>query len=251
MHDIDFLPSEYRQNDDEHRWYLRRVLVATGVVAMIAALAWSQDRRSDGLAAELAAREPARVAAVETKDALGELQSQLQLAQAGADLVTYLRHPWPRTRILAAILGPLPDEITFEELYVNREVSVGRKPAERRSRPGEEGDQEPTNQPSAIRDLERLREEFDSGQTIVTITGVTTESAALHQYLGALGRDALFSKSQLQSIEADTDDPARIRFRAMLVVRPGYGQPDGPSAPKPQLPAPSDPKTTSSSRQHT
>ncbi|HUT95190.1 MAG TPA: hypothetical protein VMY37_37400 [Thermoguttaceae bacterium] len=244
MHDIDFLPSECRQKDDRHRWYVRRVLVATGVVAMIAALAWSQERQSGRLAAELAAREPARAAAAETKDALGELQSQLQLAQASANLVTYLRHPWPRTRILAAILGPLPNEITFEKLYINRGESAGRKPAERRSRAGKEADQEPTDRPPAVRDLEKLREELDSGQTIVTITGVTTESAVLHQYLGALGRDALFSKSQLQSIEADTDDPARIRFSATLVVRPGYGQPDGPSGPKPQLPAPSDPKTT-------
>ena len=244
MNDVDFLPSEFRQNDDRHRWYVRRVLAATGVVAMIAALAWSQDRRSGRLAAELAVRGPARAAATQTKNALGELQSQLQLAQASANLVTYLRHPWPRTRILAAILGPLPDEITFEELHINRVVSAGRKPAERRSRAGEEGDQEPTNRPPAVRDLERLREESDAGQTIVTITGVTTESAVLHQYLGALGRDALFSKSQLQSIEADTDDPARIRFSASLVVRPGYGQPDGPSGPNPPPPAQSDPKTT-------
>jgi len=229
-YDVDFLPAEYRQNDDRRRRHARRVLVALGALAIIAALAWSQDRQSGRLAAELAAREPARAAAAQTEDALAELQSQLQLAQADADLLTYLRHPWPRTRILAAILRPLTDEITFEELSIHRELEAGRKFAERRFRATEESEQEPANGMPAAGDLEELREEFDAGQTIVTVTGVTAESAALHQYLDALGQDALFVKSQLQSIEADADDPARIRFRATLVVRPGYGQPDGPGS---------------------
>jgi hypothetical protein len=246
-HDVDFLPVEYRQTDDRRRRSVRRILLATGGLAVIAALAWSQHHRARRLAAELRRLEPARAAAVEAEDALGKLQSQLRLAQADASLITYLRHPWPRTQIIAAILSPLPNEITFEQLSIRREASAGlrQRSSERRS-PARAKDerQEPAGLAPAARDLETLRAEFDSGRTMVTITGVTTESSALYRYLGALSQDALFSKSQVQSIEADPKNPSTIRFQAALVVRPGYGQPGGPSGQNLQPARPSDPATS-------
>ncbi len=232
--DVDFLPREYRQTDVRRKRAARRVFAAAAGVAVVAGLACSQQYRARRLKTQLALREPAREAAVEAQEALGELQSRLQRLQADADLVTYLRHPWPRTRIVAAILGPLPGEITFEQLAIRRE-DAGRQRAERRL-PNSERDegQQQANLPPAARDVKALRADFDSRRTIVTITGVTSESGALHEYLSALGRHELFLKSQLQSIEADPRDPAKIGFHATLVVRPGYGQPKGPGKPTPQ-----------------
>lgn len=244
MHDIDFLPPEYRQNHTQRKWYAWRLIAVTVLAAAMVTLAWNQQTRRNRLEAELARCEPDRAAASQTQESLNELQSRLQLARAGADLVTYFRHPWPRTRIIAAILGPLPDEITLAQLEIARETPGGRNPAEilfRANKKGEEA--QAPGRPPAAQDLERLRDEFDSRQTVVTITGVTTESAALHRYLGKLGQDGLFSKAQLHSIETDRADPGRIRFNATLVVRPGYGQPGGPSAPNPPPAAETDPHT--------
>ena len=235
MHDIDFLPSEYRQNHVQRRWQTRRILVVAVLAAMLAAAAVGQQRRRQRLQADLADCEPAHAAAVQTENALDELQSRLQVVRASADLFTYLRHPWPSTQIMAAILGPLPDEITFEQVEIDRETSTGSKPARNLSLTDQQAQEEQlAGLPAAARDLKRLRDELDSKRTTVTITGVTTESAALHRYLGALGRAELFSKAQLHSIETDRADPNRIRFSVMLVVRPGYGQPGGPAGLTPQ-----------------
>jgi len=228
MHNVDFLPPEYRQNDARKKWYDRQLLLVTGVVALVAATAWSQQGRLRRLQADMAGREPARVAAVETKEMLDDLQSRLQVIRASAELVTYLRHPWPRTQILAALLGPLPQEITFDKLGIGREASPGVRSALIRSPADREAEEKQTaGLPPADRDLKRLREECDSRETVVSVAGVTTESAALHQYLGALARKDLFEKSQLRSLEVDQADPEKIRFTATLVVEPGYGQPGG------------------------
>ena len=230
MHDIDFLPAECRKDHDRQAWYERRILLVAGVATMIAAAAWSQSRRAQRLQDNLASCQPGCAAAAQTRETLNQLQSELQLARAGADLVTYLRHPWPRTRILAALLGPLPDKIRFEELKIVGEAPPGAQLARLRSSASQEEQQrELAGMPPATRDLKRLREQLDSQQTIVTVTGVTSDSASLHEYLGALGREELFSKAQLQSSGIDRSDPTSIRFGITLVVRPGYGQPGGPS----------------------
>ena len=230
MHDIDFLPSEYREEHRQRRWYERRILLLAGVAGMIAAAAWSQSHRTLRLRVELASCQPAYAAAAQTRETLNRLQSQLQLARTSADLVTYLRHPWPRTRILAALLAPLPSDVRFEELEILREAPAGAKPDKLRSPAGQEDKEtELAALAPAARDLQRLRGQTDPQQTLVTITGVASDSAALHGYVSALGREPLFSKAQLQSSGIDRSDPTWIRFRVTLVVRPGYGQPGGPS----------------------
>lgn len=230
MHDIDFLPSEYREEDRQRRWYERRILLLAGLAAMIAAAAWGQSHRTLRLRVQLASCQPACTAAAQTRENLNQLQSQLQLARTSADLVTYLRHPWPRTRILAALLDPLPNDIRFEDLEIVWEAPAGAKPARLRSPAAqEEKEGELAALAPPARDLERLRDQTDPQQTVVTITGVTSDSAALHEYLSALGRERLFSKAQLQSSGIDRSDPTWIRFSVALVVRPGYGQPGGPS----------------------
>lgn len=235
MHDIDFLPSEYRQNHHRRRSQTRRILVVAVLAAALAAAALDQHRRRQQLRAALADREPAHAAAVQKRDALDELQSRLQAARARADLFTYLRHPWPRTQIMGALLGPLPDEIAFEQVEIAQETATASKPARNLSPADEQAREEQlAGLSAAARDLRRLRDEFDPKRTTVTITGVTSESAALHRYLRELGRAELFSKAQLNSIETDKADPNRVRFTVTLLVRPGYGQPGGPDGPAPQ-----------------
>ena len=123
MHDIDFLPSEYHQGHARRKSHDRRILLVTLLAAIMAAVAWSQRYAAGRLKAKLADCEPARAAATQTKAALGDLQSRLRLARTSAELITYLRHPWPQTRIVAALLGPLPEEIRFEQLQIARQAA--------------------------------------------------------------------------------------------------------------------------------
>ena len=237
MHDIDFLPAECRKDHDRQRGYERRILVVAGVAAMIAAAAWSQNRRAERLRTVMARCQPAHQAAAQTRNTLDQLQSRLQRARDDADLVTYLRHPWPRTRILAALLGPLPDGVRFEELQIACEAPAGAELARLRSPAAQEDEEgQMAALAPAARDLKRLRQQCDRQQTVVTLTAVTDDSVALHDYVGALGRDDLFAKAHLQSSKIDRSDAASIRFSVTLVVRPGYGQPGGPCGADPRRP---------------
>jgi hypothetical protein len=152
-------------------------------------------------------------------------------------LITYLRHPWPRTRILAAVVAPLSADLRFEELEIRCEAPAGVRLATRLSPAArEEEERRLAALAPPARDLSRLRDQCDPAQTVVTITGLTSNSAALHEYVGALDRDDLFAEVRLESIGADPSEPSSIRFRVSLVVRPGYGQPGGPSETDPRRP---------------
>ena len=230
MHDIDFLPAEYRQQHALRRRQPWRIILVGVVAALVGLASVAQHYRRRSLEAELAAIQPQHDLAVGQNQQLAALQSQLLAARATAELFTYLRHPWPRTRILAEVLAPLPAEVTLNRLDIARQTPTGRGPAQRRSRAEEQAEQaaKAALQP-ATRDLKRLREEADPAHTIVTVAGVTTDGAALHRYLGSLEKSDLFSKVELSDIETSEGDPTRsLKFSTVLIVRPGYGQPGGP-----------------------
>ena len=235
MQQIDFLPAEYRQKHARRQSKPWRILVVGVFAVAIAFAALDQHRRRALLEDQLAEIGPRYEAVVQVGQDIRELDEKLDLAGADAELFTYLRHRWPQTRILEALLGPLPDEITFEQLEIRQESPGGKRPGGPLSRTEREAEDERlASLPAAARDLERLRDEFDRLKTVVTITGMTTQSAALHCYLGELNRVDLFSKAELDTIESDAGDP-QLRFSISLVVRPGYGQPGCPS------PEPADP----------
>ncbi|MHC4181635.1 MAG: hypothetical protein ACYSWU_29440 [Planctomycetota bacterium] len=234
MQDIDFLPVQHRQKRVQRRSQPWRIVAVALFIALLATGALSQRARKRRAEKELAAIVPQYELAVGRNRRLAELRAQLDTARNAAELFTYLRHPWPRTQLLAALLAPLPEGITIEQLQITRQTPQDQAPAKRYSRRENEAeDDELAKLPPAARDLRRLRDEFDKATTVVVISGTTGDSGALHRYLGALGRASLFTKAELDSLESAEDGAARTpEFRATLVVRPGYGQPGGPSGPK-------------------
>jgi len=231
MHDIDFLPIEYRQKHQRRQSQPWQLVAAAAIVGLVATAAIGQRCHSRRASGELATIAPAYAAAVKLQNRLAEVQKELNRAKARAELNTYLRHPWPRTQLLSALLGPLPDEIAFLEVQIHRQASSVfstkgvRPPADKKS------EEEKLNLlPPAGRDLEKIRARVDPMQTVVVLSGRATESAALHRYLSDLDAEDLFDKAELDSlsgIEGDQRDAA-VQFRAVLTVRPGYGQPGGP-----------------------
>jgi Tfp pilus assembly protein PilN len=238
MQDIDFLPVEYRQKHARRQTQPWRVVVVVVFVGLLvtATLALQGSRR----AAEkhLAAVQPQYDLTVAQSNTLGNTQTQLQLAHAKAELVTYLRHPWPKSQILSALLTPLPEEVTLRELQVFSERRVRPQGMESRSRAqlNSETDTQ-TNLSPAQLDLKDFREKFDNSQITVLLDGTTSDSAALHSYLGKLDAVKLFSNVELRSVES-VDAGSRegaglkkwgtMQFQAAVTVRPGYGQPGGP-----------------------
>ena len=233
MHDIDFLPAEYRQRSLRRQSKPWQLIVVGAFVALVAAAAATQQARRRHLESQLDALEPSYQRALEQQKHLGQLQARLKTAQSAAELFTYLSHPWPRTQILAALVEPLPADVCFEKVRIftqpsgNQPAAAGATRAERRS-----AEEATADLPSAQRDLAALRRQCDDARTIVQLSGTASDGATLHRYLGQLGRNPLFKKAELETIEHRAGPGTSVLwFEATIVVRPGYGQPGGPGAP--------------------
>lgn len=233
MHEIDFLPAEYRQQHALRRRQPWRIIFMAGIGVLVAVAALVQNYVRRSIVADLAAIEAQHELVTRQSRQLADLQSQLLSARATAELITYLRYPWPRTRILAEVLGPLPEDLVIERLEIAHKRRSDQGPTRQRSRTEEKAEEAKlASLPAATRDLTELRKESEPLQTVVTLTGATTDSAALHRYLGVLEKSNLFSKAELSDFESSTTDRSgSLQFTIVLIVRPGYGQPGGPAGP--------------------
>jgi len=225
---IDFLPAHYHEEGAKQRTQLWRLVVVTAVGAMIAAASLFQAHIERRAESQLVQVENEHVQAVSQTTQLVELQSKLSPARTTAELLTYLRHPWPRTQILAAMLTGLPDQITVSEMHITRESPPPSAQAVATSQTLTDPSKAPKLPPSEV-DLARLRAENDLSLWILNVKGTTYEPAALHEYLAQLGRNRLFKKVELGSIATSTETSNASQFTVRLTLRPAYGQPDGPN----------------------
>lgn len=237
MHDIDFLPAQFSERRSRRQARPWRMFVVLALVALMAVAAVVQRGRRNVLEADLAAVEPSYQSATQQNRQLAAVQAKLQRLRSLAGLYTYLQHPWPRTQLLAGVLEPLPEDVTFDRVQIVRERPLVQATTERQSsgtNPLEE--EQLAKLPPPERDLKKLRGECDAMRTVVHLAGTTADSASLHRYLGELGKNGLFVKAELNSLESVPGKTTSLmRFQATVSVRPGYGQPGGPtSAPQPK-----------------
>jgi hypothetical protein len=228
MPEIDFLPASYRQMTVHRKANVWRLLAGGIFVALIGFSAIYQHVLRREALAELAKTGPLYDQADALVQGHAELKRQLQFANDDAELYTYVRHPWPATQVLAAALAPLPDCITLSQIRLFKDQAPPSPAAATRIAPPQNKPAE--SEPAAKRELRQLRQDNDDRPRVLILSGITTDSAALQQYLLVLGKSELFVKTELGSLEADTADRVgAMHFIARLVIRPGYGQPGGPA----------------------
>ena len=237
MNDIDFLPIEYRQKHERRQSQPWQAFVAVAIVGLVAAAALMQHYRRQFVQSDLAMITPVYDTAVEQQNHLADVQKQLEAAKANAELYTYLRYPWPRSQLLSALVGPLPDSITLQQIQILREA-VPVTPA---LGPPSDTAKVPTDpkaeaeklkaMPPAERDLLKLTGKLNPLQTTVVLVGTANEIAALHRYIGDLDADEIFEKAELDCINRIDNEKfgGGLNFRVLLTVQPGYGQPGGPT----------------------
>jgi hypothetical protein len=153
-----------------------------------------------------------------------------QSIERQAELETYLKHPWPRTQILAALIDQLPEEVQLEKISIVREPlpASANEPLPQTTKVGEAAQ---AKLDPAQRDLETIRNVYDRSRIVVQLAGQSDDPLAFHRYLEDLGRSKLFTKLEeggLEHVAGDTED--HIRFTARIIIRPGYGQPGGPTS---------------------
>jgi len=233
MHDVDFLPTQYRQQHLRRRSQPWEAVVALAFFALLVGAGFAQHRQRQWIESDLEAVEPQYQTALKRQQRLSELHKRLTEVRAEAELLAYLRHPWPRTQLLAAVAGPLPDAITLQQVQIRR-VAPQQPSGERRSRGEAENEEKKlAGLAPAARDLAELREELDGARTVVMLSGITRQSAPVYRYLGELAEHPLIATTELGAIEnVEGADEPTLKFEATLLVLPGYGQPGGPTAPE-------------------
>jgi hypothetical protein len=230
MQNIDFLPQKYREQTAQRKAQRWRLLVVVGFGLVLAIGAYGQQRLRQKAGEQLALVRAHYDASTAQAAQLAGIETDLRRERTTADLATYLRHPWPRTRIIDAVLSPLPESITLRKLQIQRETappSALRDP--KPIHPAGEAAPKDLRSPSQ-KDLDRLRELYDTAPTVVTLEGMTNDQARLHSYLGKLAEGNFFSKTALVSLESASEAGSGMsKFRARLNVRAGWGQSGGPN----------------------
>ena len=233
MLQIDFLPQEYRQRHARRNVKPWRHIVVVAVLCAVAGLASVQRIQRQRVQRELTLVSPLYEQVIGQQKRLADVQTQLRRAKDEANVYAYLRHPWPKTQLLAAVLKSVPTEVRIEQLGIVREAIVTATPAglpETRPRSNATPEDQTKLSPDE-RDLRRLRAEYDKLRTVIHLSGSTSDSASLHAYFAELGRLPLFAKAEIESLETtEIRGAATVRFRATVCVRNGYGQAGGPAA---------------------
>lgn len=233
MNDIDFLPMDYRQKHAQRQSQPWQVLVTAAMVGLVVAAASVQQYRRVRVERNLALIEPVYAAAIDQQSKLVEAQKKLKLVEASAELYTYLHHPWPRTQLLGALVSPLPDSITLQQIQILREATAAPTVANAQPPVDPKAEEERLKSLApAQRDLAKLRSRLDPLQTVVVLTGTATEADALHRYIGELDATDIFDKAELDCFNSidNSKTGAVLQFRAVLAVQPGYGQSGGPGS---------------------
>lgn len=230
MKDIDFLPAKYRRDQTQRRRQFSIVVAAALCAVVLATLAYFQTRQLHSLERKLADVKLQYDVASKQAVRLVDVHSKLNHEQAAATLYTYLRHPWPLTQILSAVIGPLPPAIQILELRVTHEARPGAAAQRENVSRGKEAAAADTEPSSPFeRALETLRAERDGTHTVVFVSGVTHDEAQLHRYLSELDDQAMIVSSRLSSIKRDDHrEIERFHFDAQVIIIGGYGMPDGP-----------------------
>jgi len=240
VHTVDFLPAKYRERSAKRRNRLWKLTVVLVVSAMVGATSLFQHHLKCAAQRDVAAVAPLYQAAVAETERSSAIHQEVRIARSEAQLYTYLGHPWPKTQVLTALFRSLPKSITIHQLHLGRVTPP--KPTQKRQTlnvTAESGEkqQDLSHLLPAEHDLHQLRHDIDPQQMVVELAGTTRDEAALHRYIGQLGRISLFKNVELLSIEKDSSSEAKgnndvallMRFNARVMLRPCYGQPNGPS----------------------
>ena len=236
MHDIDFLPPKYRDLSARRKIKFSRVFVVGAIILTIVGAAVMQHHTHARLVAEIESVEPLHATAELFSRDLKATRAQLKTENKVANLITYMQHPWPKTQLLAAIVQPLPDALSLEQITVTQQTIEKKTSAtESMRRKRKPRARAKTNDADKLapaeRDLKHLRATSESSQTVVIVTGRTRDRAELYYYLARLGESDLIAKAELKSVEAAHDRPAArsLRGRGTIPTALGRNEPATPS----------------------
>lgn len=229
MQTIDFLPEHYRERRKQRRvryWWALVVCLFGGVVVATGSLQWLSVLK---IKHELARLETQVATFRQLDQQLLDIETRAASISHSANLYTFLKHPWPRTQILAAVVQPLPKEIELTSIRISESlIAKAQKPVPT----PEAGAEAPPPVHPAVADLQQLHNAQEAQRVVVMIEGTAQEVEHLHNYLDALGRHALVAEARLNSMETRKfDSYSLVVFQVQLTIKSGHGLSDGPTGP--------------------
>ena len=191
------------------------IVVAVVFIAMLGGSIYAQRTRKARAEAELAAIEPQYQQAVDQNLRLAETQARLNKARDVARLYTYLRHPWPRTQLLAAVVAPLPEGVTLDELQITREAAQDVAASERHSKKESETKAKDVEKmPPAARDLCSSAMRPIARRPWCSCSARPTTAMPCITTSAQLGTCDLFDKAELDWLDtAENSHDGTLQFR--------------------------------------
>lgn len=238
MKNIDFLPDRYREQAAaaSANWWRLVVVGLFGSGIGLASLCQYTLQRSVNAELSVANLQYEEAQALELR--LASAQEDSQVTGREAELHAYLQHPWPRTQVLGELAAHVPEPVVLKNVRLGRDGnSESPRPVMAQTTPAAEQVQtDLTKLSPAERDLRRLRDEYDERRLVIEVEGTTADMAALHGYVAQLARSSLFERAELVSLEGGSKETRRgaennSSFRLRVLVKFGYGQTHGPTAP--------------------
>lgn len=221
---LDFLPEKYRQATKRRRTTYWRGLVVVLFLGVFAACATGLTMVDREVRRELERVNLHYAAATSHDTLLKEKEARLAVLTEYADLLTFLRHPWPRSRIIETLFRGLPDGVTIDALHLGYEARQGTTPA------AVVAAATTAKTKTAADDLADLRTALEAQNLVARLEGTTSDPPGLHAYLQSLVGGGLFTDAEVEQIEAvRSGGVATSKFTARIVVRPGWGLPGGPT----------------------
>ena len=232
---LDFLPEKYRQAMRRRRASYWRVVVVGLFVAVFAVAAGGMQAARRDVRAEHEQTVLRYNAAQQQEAELKAREARVAELRVFAELLTFLRHPWPRSQITARLFDPLPSSVTIDKLRIVGEP----RPVTATTTPETSGEASAPIARSAATDLADLRRTVEALDVVVRLEGTTFDQPGLHSYLHRLTSGDLFVAAEVESIEAarggnvesSSESPGAsvAKFTVRIVVRPGWGLPGGPT----------------------
>ena len=222
--DIDFLPADYREQHRQRRSQMWRLVIVLSVMCTIATAAFWQQRVRARLEGDLKVANWMFEQTAAHSSKLAELEARVANARQQAAILTFLRQPWPRTQILAAIVEPLPESIRLTEITIARSaiktVRVGSSNLSKRSTGAKKNEQSRSPREETLR---QLREGLHASVTEIDLHGISYDNPALHRYLAELVRHRLLVHSELLDLEhVEEGGEVRYHFTARITVAPPW-----------------------------
>lgn len=240
MKKVDFLPARYHENDVRRKATIWRYVLLLTFGGIICAATFGQLAIKHGVRSQLAALRGQHQSASGVKEAATVLDQELRQTEEVAELYTYLRHPWPRTQLLAYVTSPLPDSVVIHEIRIHQQDE---RADARGVAPALPAAKDEAQLSPAKRDLQGLRSANDSKPTVIQVSGSARDAVELNNYVAALSLSPLFKSAKLTSLEAANErqeeavqgneraKTSTSHFDVLITVLPGYGTPRGPTEP--------------------